>query len=65
MAKMIRIVAKRDGFRRCGVRHSASGADHPTDQFSKDEMKILLAEPMLVVHEVEVPDGKAKGGGKT
>jgi hypothetical protein len=58
MAKGIRIVAKKDGFRRCGVAHSAAPVIHALDRFDKDQLKALKAEPMLVVDEVDMPDEK-------
>lgn len=47
----IRITSKRDGFRRCGISHPASPAEYPDEQFSKEEIKVLKAEPILVVEE--------------
>lgn len=65
MAKVpvIRITSKRDGFRRCGIEHPATAVDHPVDQFTKEQLKALKAEPMLVVSEEEitVEDEKKKG----
>lgn len=50
---MIRITSKRDGFRRCGITHPASPVEYPEDHFSKEELKVLKAEPMLIVEEVK------------
>ena len=50
---MIRIIAKRDGFRRCGVAHPAQPTDHPNDSFTGEQIEILKAEPMLTVVEIE------------
>ncbi|MHB1059816.1 MAG: HI1506-related protein [Rhodanobacter sp.] len=50
---MLRITAKRDGFRRCGVAHPAQPIDHPADRFTGEQTEILKAEPMLVVTEIE------------
>ncbi len=47
----IRITSKKDGFRRCGISHPASSVEHPDEQFSKEEIKVLKTEPMLVVEE--------------
>lgn len=58
---MIRITAKKDGFRRGGVAHPAKATDYADDRFTKAELKALAAEPMLTV---EVLDDEAKGGGK-
>lgn len=66
---MIRITAKRDGFRRCGVNHPAVPTEHPSDAFTEDELTVLKQEPMLIVEELEDPEleedsaGKAKGNG--
>lgn len=49
---MLRITALKDGFRRCGVAHSATATDHADDRFSKKELAELKAEPMLLVEEV-------------
>lgn len=52
---MIRIAAWKDGFRRCGVAHSANPSDWPDDRFSADELEILLNEPMLMVEVIADP----------
>lgn len=49
---MIRITAKQEGFRRCGVNHPATTTEYPDSRFSAKELKILQAEPMLVVDVV-------------
>jgi len=60
------IIAKKDGFRRCGVSHSGQATTWPEDRFTPEELAILQAEPMLVVQVVpetaEAPEPKkAKG----
>lgn len=57
---MFRITAKTDGFRRCGVAHSGQPTDHPADRFTKGEIEILKAEPMLTVVEIEDATKNAK-----
>jgi len=52
---MIRITAKKDGFRRCGIAHSISATDYPDNRFSKKELEILGSEPMLVIETNIVP----------
>lgn len=66
MAKHIRIVAKREGFRRAGIAHSESATFHPIDRFTPEQLDQLKAEPMLIVDEMDPPDEKpvAKGAGK-
>lgn len=52
--KIIRITAKANGFRRCGVAHPAQATDYDAVRFSKEQIEILKAEPMLVVQELDV-----------
>ena len=54
---MIRIISKKEGFRRCGVAHPAKAKDYPKDFFTKAQLKRLKSEPMLVVQEL--PDTAA------
>jgi len=53
---MIRITAKQDGFRRCGIAHPKGATEYPDATFTKNQMDQLQAEPMLVVEVV--PTGK-------
>lgn len=46
---MIRIVSRKEGFRRCGVAHSVAPTDHPDDRFTAAELERLIEDPMLVV----------------
>jgi len=61
---MIRITAKKDGFRRCGIAHPAAPAEYPNDRFSGKELAQLKAEPQLVVEELDDPEPQEKGKGK-
>jgi hypothetical protein len=63
---MIIITSKKDGFRRCGVAHSARPTEHQDDAFTPEQLAELQADPMLVVELVEVKDGKPaqKSAGK-
>lgn len=46
----LRVVAKRDGFRRAGMAHSKAGAEHPLETFpTPEQLEALFAEPNLVV----------------
>lgn len=56
----IRITAKQDGFRRCGIAHPATPTEYPGDQFSKKELEQLKAEPMLVVEEIPEAENPGK-----
>ncbi|WP_141109671.1 HI1506-related protein [Escherichia albertii] len=51
MAKVIEITARRDGFRRCGVAHSATTKAWPADAFTPEQLEVLKADPMLIVVE--------------
>lgn len=50
---MIRIKSKQNNFRRCGMSHPAEAVEYPDDKFTKEEVAILQAEPMLIVEIVE------------
>ena len=70
--KVIRIVAKKDGFRRCGVAHRDTPTDYEIGHWSEEQLEILRSEPDLLVAETEVEDDTkaagssgGKGGGKT
>jgi hypothetical protein len=58
---MIRITSKQPGFRRCNVAHAKDAVEYPDDKFSKEELKALRAEPMLVVEQLD-GEPKAVGG---
>ena len=60
---LIRITAKKDGFRRAGIAHPATATEYPVKQFSKAELERLKADPMLVVEELSAPE-KDSGGSK-
>ena len=51
--KLLRIVSKREGFRRAGMAHSEEPQFYPMDQFTKKQLEALMAEPMLLVDEVD------------
>lgn len=52
----IRIVSKKDGFWRCGVRHSSTPTIYPNNRFTRQQLAELQAEPMLIVDVL--PDEK-------
>lgn len=49
----IRITAKQDGFRRCGLAHSKTPTDYPPETFTPGQLALLKAESLLVVEEIE------------
>lgn len=53
MAQVIIIEAKKEGFRRCGVSHGIKPVEYPLTYFTKEQLAILQAEPMLVVKILE------------
>lgn len=56
---MIRIRSLKDGFRRCGIAHSAQPVEYPDEQFTADELEQLLTEPMLSVLVLPNPKGES------
>ena len=50
---MIKITSKRHNFRRCNAAHPKGATVYPDDRFSKKDLKILKAEPMLTVEVLE------------
>lgn len=65
MAKVLRIRAKRDGFRRAGMAHPAAPTEHALDTLTADQVSALKAEPMLVVEEVEDKPAAKAGASKS
>jgi len=59
---MIKIKSKKAGFRRCGVAHPKEAA-YPDDRFSKEELAVLKAEPMLTVEILPIGKEKADDSG--
>jgi hypothetical protein len=57
---MIRIKSQKANFRRCGMAHPASWTEYPDDKFTKVELAVLKAEPMLQIQEVKDPPAAAK-----
>ncbi|MBS3893080.1 HI1506-related protein [Serratia marcescens] len=51
----VRITAKAEGFRRCGIEHACKPVTWPDDRFTPQQLKQLRAESMLIV-EVIGPD---------
>lgn len=52
--RSLRVVAKRDGFRRAG--RVWEGTTHvPLSELSADDVELLKTEPMLIVDEVDTP----------
>lgn len=56
MTKVLRITAKVDGHRRAGIAHPDTAVDHPAGAFDEQQIAALNADPMLVVHEIDVAD---------
>lgn len=49
----IKIVSKKEGFRRCGVAHPSSPKTYADGFFTPEQVKKLKAEAMLVVMDVD------------
>jgi hypothetical protein len=54
----VRITAKCDAFRRCGVDHTSKPVTWPDDKFTPAQLKQLQAEPMLIVDIVSGTETK-------
>ena len=55
----VTITARREGFRRCGIAHSAQPVVYPAEYWSDDELDALRAEPNLIVVDTPANDGEA------
>lgn len=55
----IQITARSEGFRRCGMAHSAKSQTYPDDYFTASQLAVLESEPQLIV--VRVSSDKEKG----
>lgn len=49
---MITIKSKQNLFRRCGIAHPKDSTSYPDGRFTKQELAILQAEPMLTVEVI-------------
>lgn len=47
------IIAKRDGFRRCGIAHPGKPTSYPDDFFSDEQLEALRKEPQLILTYVQ------------
>lgn len=61
MPKVYRITSTIPGFRRAGLSHPARAVDHPADSLTPEQLDALLAEPRLVVQELDLPDDPQPG----
>lgn len=52
--RALRIVAKRDGFRRAGRVFGSEAVTLSLNVLSQDQYEQLVSEPMLVVNEVDI-----------
>ena len=57
--QQLRIISKREGFRRCGVSHSETATYYDLSAFTGEQIDMLVADPMLVVDVVDVGDDGA------
>lgn len=67
--KMLRVISKKDGFRRAG-RAWTGVTEVPAGEFNKTQLAALMAEPKLVVQEFDAapatspaPSGDSGSGG--
>lgn len=55
---VLRVVAKREGFRRAGRAFGAAPTDIPLDQLNKAQLEQLKSDPMLVCVEADIKAGE-------
>lgn len=55
---VLRVVAKRDGFRRAGFEFGSAPKEIPLADLTQEQLKALKAEPMLVCVETEAAVAK-------
>ncbi|MBA5602495.1 HI1506-related protein [Pectobacterium aroidearum] len=48
----VQITARSEGFRRCGMAHSAKTQTYPDDHFTAAQLTVLESEPQLIVVRV-------------
>ena len=60
MAKVsaIRVIAKRAGRRRCGLRHSEEPTFYPAGHFTEGQLQQLKDDKLLVVDEMEIDEDR-------
>ena len=61
---MIKIIAKKDGFRRAGMAHYGTRT-YPDGRFTAGQLESLKAEPSLVVEEIPDPPDPVEGSGES
>lgn len=57
------ITSRREGFRRCGIAHSATPVAWPDERFSAEEIERLCADPMLSVTLTDGSETSDPGAG--
>ncbi|WCG83807.1 HI1506-related protein [Pectobacterium sp. A5351] len=60
----IQITARVDGFRRCGMAHSAKTQTYPDDHFTATALAVLENEPQLIVVRVSGDAEKSDGAAR-
>jgi hypothetical protein len=65
MAKGLRIIAKKGGFRRGGIAHTTEPKEYLLDDFTKEQLQQIQEEGkptgMLVVQEIDIKPAKDAG----
>ena len=59
MKRFVRVRSGSDGFRRAGIKHTKVPVDHPAENLTDEQYAQLVAEPMLLVEVVDLPDETA------
>lgn len=62
--KGLKVVPKKDGFRRAGRVFTGEGQVIPYEDLTEQEVEQLTTEPMLVVMEVDLPKAEPESAPK-
>jgi len=52
--KALKVISRRDSFRRAGFEFTGEAKTLPLDELTDDQVEALKTEPLLVVNEVEI-----------
>ncbi|MGA0610563.1 HI1506-related protein [Caldimonas sp. KR1-144] len=58
--KALKVISRRDSFRRAGFEFTGEAKTLPLDELTDDQVEALKAEPLLVVSEVDIEPEKAE-----
>lgn len=60
MSKLLQIISRKPGLWRAGIQHPAGPVDHKPEDFTPDQVKLLMNEPLLDVQVIEPEESDAE-----